>query len=236
MPPWHPRSTNLAPPMPTAQDRYQPLQYRRPAVQVMYLATTYTTPEGVPVPPATSTPSPATVPPSEPIVWSSSPDPDSPAFEVTGSSSNYEPSRNMQLGVDPDTDQEDNVVVDTVGLDWGPGLGWTRGDCEYRPVLPAGTVATSTGGPLPIQPEPLPPTSLIVSSASAPAHLSDEDDDDGPPPLLDVSDIVPRPIRLRPESPELTLLSPEASDEDDIFDPPTPSPKRRRLFQSFPPQ
>jgi hypothetical protein len=220
--------------MPTTQDRYQPLQYRQPAVQVLYLATNYTTPNGVSAPPATSNPSPDPAPPAEPIDWSSSPDQDSPAFEITGSSSNYEPSRNMQLGVDPDTDQEDNLACNNVGLDWGPGLGWTRGDCEYRPVLPAGTVATSTGGPLLIQPEPLRSTSSIVPSA--PAQLSDEDDDDGPPPLLDVSDVVPRLVRLRPMSPELTLLSPTASDEDDLFDPPTPSPKRRRLFQSFPPQ
>jgi len=222
--------------MPTLQDRYQPLQYRQPAVQVLYLATNYTTPNGVPVPSATSTPSPTTAPPAEPIDWSSSPDPESPAFEVTSLPSNYEPSRNMQQGIDPDTDQEDNIAIENVGLDWGPGLGWTRGDCDYRPTSSSGLVATSTGGPLPIQPEPLPSTSLITHAVPAPASLSDDDDDDGPPPLIDVSDVVPRLVRLRPMSPELTLLSPTASDEDDIFDPPSPSPKRRRLFQSFPPQ
>jgi hypothetical protein len=55
---------------------------------------------------------------------------------------------------------------------------------------------------------------------------SDDDDDDGPPPLSDVADLPPRLIRLRPDSPELTLLSPEVSDEDDILDPSTPSSKK----------
>ena len=255
LPPWHPRSSNQHPPLPTVRDRYQPSDYHQPAVQLCYLATTYTTPTGTaePTTPETTEVA-APAPTTTQTNWSAPSSPESPAFEITGpqpGDNNYEPSRNLQQCIDPDTDTEDNVRIDHLGLDWGPGMGWTASDFTTLPVGTVSTstslVATSTGGPLPIQP------TVIVQSEPASASLPlDDDDDDELPPLIDANtgEIFYHYSSFRsqasqpssaPRSPVPSTYSPpavdsDAEDEFDIFDPPTPAAKRRRLFRSPPPQ
>ena len=107
---------------------------------------------------------------------------------------------------------------------------WTRNDLLWSPGLPAGTVATSTGGPLLHQSHDVAPFPSYLALAEDTEDYSDM------PPLIDAPDVA----RDRSDSvPPLTLLPENSDDEDeefDIFDPSTPVPKRRRPFRSPPPQ
>lgn len=115
LPPWHPSSANPHPPLPTLRDRYQPVDYRQPSVQLMYLATSYSSPPGVPVP--APDPVEVTALPSESIHWSSSSSSPALPMILSPTDPNCEGSRNLQLGIDPDTDGEDYVASEQIGLD-----------------------------------------------------------------------------------------------------------------------
>ena len=271
MPPWDLRSANPVPPIPTARDRYHPSAYRRPAVQRLYLASTYTRPRGILLTanPVAALQESLAASTEQPVItsWSSSDsDPDSPAFEVTGSS------RNMQLEVDCDTDTEVAFAKEGNGIDFGAGKGWTRRDIENLTWSSASTVATSTASN--------PPTVIISSEPFAgPAlHITDDEEEPPTPPAAsdsdeddfsDMPDLEPAPEFVLPpvsssaypsrvyqigaeeiisysyhsahsdsaNVPSTSVEEPDAEDEEfDIFDPPTPGHKRRRLFQSPPPQ